>query len=237
MTKAMHIVLLPGMDGTGELFAPLVDAFPEGVEVIVVSYPRDEVLGWDELVAFVEGAVPVGEAYCLVAESFSGPVAIRFASRKPPGLEGLILCASFCRNPLPRGLGWLARLAKPVAFKRRPPSGFLRRYLLGPSAGEELLDSVRRAIGGVSPGVMAARVSLAAAVDVAGDLDGVDVPILYLQASEDRLVGGRGWSQIHAVKPNASLVGLAGPHLLLQCKPKEASIAILEFATRVHRKS
>jgi len=35
----MKIVLLPGLDGTGNLFNPLLKAIPQNSEVIVVSYP------------------------------------------------------------------------------------------------------------------------------------------------------------------------------------------------------
>jgi len=35
-------VLLPGLDGTGELFAPFVDAAPVGVSTIVADYPTSE---------------------------------------------------------------------------------------------------------------------------------------------------------------------------------------------------
>jgi hypothetical protein len=33
---------LPGLDGTGELFAPLVAAAPRGISTIVVDYPTGE---------------------------------------------------------------------------------------------------------------------------------------------------------------------------------------------------
>ena len=33
------LVLLPGMDGTGDLFAPLLSALPPALRTIVVRYP------------------------------------------------------------------------------------------------------------------------------------------------------------------------------------------------------
>ena len=41
----MRLVLLPGMDGTGRLFGPLLAALPPGIDGEPVAYPRDEPLG------------------------------------------------------------------------------------------------------------------------------------------------------------------------------------------------
>ena len=105
----MKVVLLPGLDGTGRLFAPLLRALP-GLEPIVVSYPCREVLDVQGLLHVIEGALPT-EPYILVAESFSGPLAVRVAARRPLGLRGLVLVASFVRSPLGR-----IRPADPVLF-------------------------------------------------------------------------------------------------------------------------
>jgi hypothetical protein len=35
----MKIVLLPGLDGTGILFKPFIEALPNGIDVLVISYP------------------------------------------------------------------------------------------------------------------------------------------------------------------------------------------------------
>ena len=42
-----HLVLLPGLDGTGELFAPLVKAFGDDVTSSVVRYGSE--LTFDDL--------------------------------------------------------------------------------------------------------------------------------------------------------------------------------------------
>jgi surfactin synthase thioesterase subunit len=38
------LVLLPGMDGTSELFAPFIAALPKDFEPIPIRYPRDRFL-------------------------------------------------------------------------------------------------------------------------------------------------------------------------------------------------
>lgn len=122
------LVLLPGMDGSGALFAPLVAAFRGRVRTQVIAYPSGQALGYEELAAFVRPLLPAGP-YFLLGESFSGPVAIALAASAPPGLAGLILSCTFARNPSPKLrpfrfmlplLPWSARL-----------SGFAAPLLLG----------------------------------------------------------------------------------------------------------
>ena len=81
----MKIVLLPGLDGTGELFKPFIDSLPPGIEPILVSYPPKEKLGYGELSDYVMSRLPKDEEYLLVGESFSGPIAYSDYKQLRPG--------------------------------------------------------------------------------------------------------------------------------------------------------
>ncbi|MBL4770383.1 MAG: alpha/beta hydrolase [Planctomycetes bacterium] len=211
------------------MFAPFLRALPEGVVTTVVRYPRNEELWWAELLRIVEGAIPVGEDFCLVAESFSGPLAIELAAGQPAGLKALVLCTSFCSNPLRWGLRWLTRLARPRLFKCRMPRGFVRRFLLGPGAASELTDWARSVMASVAPGVTASRARLIHSVDASPALARVTVPVLYMEGRGDRVVGSRGWDQVQAALPTAQHAILDGPHLLLQRLPSESAERIMQF--------
>ena len=83
-TRLPAVVLLPGLDGTGKLFAELVKSLDPGVSAIVVAYPRDQPMGYEELdtlVMSVLNKLPPDQRYVLLGESFSGPLAIRIAAR------------------------------------------------------------------------------------------------------------------------------------------------------------
>jgi pimeloyl-[acyl-carrier protein] methyl ester esterase len=75
------LVLLPGLDGTGKLFAAFVRALGAGVESRVVGYSPDEPLGYEELELKVRAQLPLDRSYVLLGESFSGPIAMRIAAR------------------------------------------------------------------------------------------------------------------------------------------------------------
>src|SRR5579863_3225723 len=96
----VKLILMPGMDGTGELFAPLLRALGTSVETSVVRYPPDEPLGYAELLPRVRAELPQSGPFVLLGESFSGPLAIMLAGEAPAGLRGVMLSASFATNPV-----------------------------------------------------------------------------------------------------------------------------------------
>src|SRR5689334_21645025 len=93
-----EIVLLPSMDGTGELFAEFRLMKPAGFEVSVIELP-EEPLSYADLERLIEPRLSQDEPFVLLGESFSGPLAIRLAAKRPPNLRGLILCNSFVSAP------------------------------------------------------------------------------------------------------------------------------------------
>lgn len=56
------LVLLPGMDGTGQLFAPLLAKLPVSMRTKVVAYTGDQTLGYEELIALAANARRMQEA-------------------------------------------------------------------------------------------------------------------------------------------------------------------------------
>ena len=74
------IVLLPGLDGTGTLFRPLLAHLPSPLRPIVVAYPGNEKLGYDALRQRVMAALPTEEPFVILGESFSGPLALMAAA-------------------------------------------------------------------------------------------------------------------------------------------------------------
>lgn len=93
--------MLPGMDGSGSLFQPFLAAYAGPQECRVVSYPDDPTLDYESLEAYVRSVLPTAHAFVLVAESFSGPLAMSIAAKPPAGLKGLIMVCSFASNPQP----------------------------------------------------------------------------------------------------------------------------------------
>jgi hypothetical protein len=147
-----------------------------------IGYPTDSTASVAELVELVRPRLP-SSRWLLLAESFSGLVAIRLAAEKPAGLLGLVLVASAARWSRLRRL----RSAPMRALFSLPAPSALLEWLFLDDATAELLPAVRRAITASPPRVLAARFRELVNADVRSELGAVEVPVLYLQASRDRL--------------------------------------------------
>ena len=227
----MRLLLLPAMDGTGRLFAPLLRTLPTELPARVVLYPPREPLGYAGLLPLVEAAAAEGGEFVVVGESFSGPLALMLAARRPPGLRAVVLCASFVRFPLPVPHLWLGAV-QPWVFRFRPHR-LISWVLLGRHGRGELAALVREALRSVSGEAMAARVRAVVGVDVTAELRACPVPVLYLRARQDLVVRPGCWRAVHAARPDTEVAELSGPHLLLQAVPSEAAAVIASFCERV----
>jgi pimeloyl-[acyl-carrier protein] methyl ester esterase len=186
-TSLRKLVLLPGMDGTGELFAGFVDALPSVYETIPVRYPADLHLDASALTALVESVTRDAEPFVLLAESFSTPVAIDYAAAQPPNLKALIICAGFASSPVHGLRRIVVSLLSPLLVAATPPEWAVRYWLLGQHPPRPLLVAVRKAISSVKPRVLAGRLRAILGCDARAALGQTKVPILYLQGIDDRL--------------------------------------------------
>ncbi|MFH1469140.1 MAG: alpha/beta hydrolase [Pseudomonadota bacterium] len=226
------LALLPGLDGTGRLFAPLQAALAASEQAVTVTYPEDIPLDEPALLAWVGARLPRREPFLLVAESFSGPVAMAVAASAPPNLLGLVLVATFAEPPR-RPPRWCVRLLLPWLFRLPPPAFALRWLLLGPGAPQGLVRGLRDALRAVAPAVLAHRVRQVLATDALAALAAVKVPVLYLEGGKDRLVPARCAQRIAAHLPGLERASIAAPHLLLQRTPK-AALARIRAWWRAH---
>jgi pimeloyl-ACP methyl ester carboxylesterase len=228
-TQRLKLVLLPGMDGTGELFAEFVAALAGEFEIVTARYPTEQCLSYSELEGFVRAACPISEPFVLLAESYSTPLAIKYAASNPESLEGLVLCAGFATSPARgwrRFLGWLLA---PVMFRIPLPDLAAKLWLVGPNGLPSLLGSVRTAVSSVKPKVLAKRLRDVLVSDARQEMGQVTVPVLYLQAKQDRLVSSSCLDELRRIKPQMTVAALDGPHLLLQREPYKAAETVAGF--------
>ncbi len=223
-----RLVLLPGLDGTGDLFRPFLNAVDPAARSTVVRYSLPEVSGYAECRAVAEAQLPDSEPYILVGESFSGPVAVSIAATNPPGLRGLVLVGSFVETPR-LALRWLSAFIN-VLPTHNGPSWLTDFLLLSRWATPELRQCIADAMAKVSQGAVRARLREIAHVNVSSELSKIQSPILYLRATHDRLVPRSCADRIVGLAPHAMLWEIDAPHMLLQCAPAECARAIRDFA-------
>lgn len=233
--SAPTIVLLPGFDGTGDLFQDFVASLPDDFASHIVRYPTSEDLSYAALLALVRAAVLPSHPIVLVAESFSVPIAIIYAADNPSNLKALILCAGFARSPVCGIQRSILRWIGPVLFRIAPPRLMIRMLLVGRGASDSLLSRVRKAVLSVHRHVLVGRLNSVLDCDVRGDVAKNRVPMLYLRADRDRVIAASCGQEIANLNPLCTIAEINGPHLLLQRNPIESANAILSFIRKLEK--
>ena len=219
-----NLVILPGLDGTGVRIAEFIGQMTP-VSVRIIPYPRDIPLGYTELEALVRAQLPTAGRYALLAESFSGPLAMRIGAEPPKGLCGVILCGTFAKSPFPR-------LLRPLAV--RAPIKSLPRWVRAPlmwgsTNPRRAPPRSQRAMSGVSRAVIRRRIGEIFDVDATRSLARIALPVLVLIARRDHVVPRAATSLLLYNSPQALVAEIDGPHLLLQSRPAECADRVLRF--------
>lgn len=225
---AMDVIILPGLDGTGDMVADFAARLGSVHNVHIVNYPKNERLGYDDLFKLVSADLPENKPYCLLAESFSGPIATLLAAERPNGLRAVIFAASFVKKPsyfpkvfagfanlAPANSSALLRLATPITF--------------GKWSTKELQALLVKSVRTVSAKVLAFRIRQAMSADELWRFTGLDIPMLYIRPSQDRLVSSAVSEEMSRLNPALSVVDVEGPHFILQTKPEECFAIVAGF--------
>ena len=215
------LLLLPGLHGTAELFNPLLAALSNDVIVPVAEFPF-EATDYPRVESAVR--VPAGRI-ALLAESFSGPLAVRLAVRlKAEGrLSALILVATFARSPMRWFPWWLVPSWAPV-----PPITIVARLLLGPDANPDRVRELAIVLKRIPPKTALARLRAVARCDERANLSTlIGIPTLYIQALDDQVVSSHALADFAPLRPQVRV--LHAPHLVLQTRPIECAQAIVAF--------
>lgn len=218
---------MPGLDGTGISFEPLAALLPPTVAATVITYPNEK-QSFEEVVRCAAAQFPADEDILVIAESFSGPVAIELIASGQVKAKGLVLVATFATSPR-KLLPLFCRLPLGVLFSFPAPELFLR-VLLGKGESMRNLKPIwRRIKAAVYARVLAHRLRLVRAVDVTRSLSKLNIPTCYIQAENDAAVPSTAMSPIAEAVPSLLVKKIQGPHFILQAQPAQSLAIIQEF--------
>lgn len=213
----MKIVLLPGMDGTGVMFKPFIEAMPKDMEPLVISYPNDKKLSYEELVDYVLARLPDNDEFILVGESFSGPIAYRLALRKPENLKAVIFVASFLSRPAKSVLDLIRYLPVGLLLSIPLPTFAVKLLLSGVNASEQLIDLLKQTMDMIPARTFAFRLMQVA--KLSGSHHHCMTRAVYIQPTNDKLVSARCVEEFSEVMDNLNIYRVHGPHFILQSNP------------------
>jgi pimeloyl-ACP methyl ester carboxylesterase len=223
----MKIIILPGLDGTGLLLAEFETILAQQHSVSVIQYPP-ELFRYEDLHRWIEKELP-DDDFIFIAESFSGPLAIMLAAQKLPNLKGVIFVATFARSPI--SLPQIAtHLVSVMPIKSAFLSFMIQPLVMGRWSNESFTRSFRNAMQIVPKATLTRRLSEVLTVDVREQLKSLSLPLLYLLATQDRLVPER-MSRDFDLGPG-TIFAVDAPHFLLQSRAEEAAKAVSAFLLR-----
>jgi pimeloyl-ACP methyl ester carboxylesterase len=164
---------MPGFDGVGELRREFVEALASIAPARAIDYPNRTLESLSGYARYASSQVSPQSRPVLVAESFSGLVATRWAAHDPH-VAAIVLCGAFASNPNPlsdlaaswpgtaKFLG--ASIMSPVTLLSRDPAR--RRWS----------QALRTAVGSLDKNVIAERLKIIATEDVSAELRGLRIP-------------------------------------------------------------
>lgn len=221
------LVLLPGLDGTDEFFAPLLAALPPWLEPRIVTYPGSGRQDYETLLGVVRAAIADVGACHVLGWSFSGPLALALAAAEPERVRGVILVATFVRSPHRMLSALRHAITGPAVWSWR----FGRRlplWLFRPRA-DPLRQAKSRTWRRVSASVIAARLRAVVSVDATDALRRCPQPVLYLASARDGIVPNRNAGEIVALRPAVQVAVIPGAHQAMYSHPLHAADAIATF--------
>lgn len=216
------VVLLPGLHGSTALYDVFVALAPPWARCRPLPLPTLGDQGFDGLASTLEAELRRLEGFVLVAESFSGPVAVRLLARLGERVALLALCNPLVELSLTLPVG----LAASAASWREMPSAAAAAVLAdGDRAlGKAALDGIRA----LPKEVLEARLTAAFAARSEEITPLLAPPLLAILGSRDRLVSPDWTRALLADVPFATVVELDAPHLVVQTKPAEVWDAITD---------
>lgn len=229
MSGQAVICLLPGLDGTGLLYCRLETELLRNFETSILRYDIYDG-SYADLAKKLASRLPQGRPFVLVAESFAGPLAILLAAGRPPGLQAVVLAASFARTPVSGGRNVAALIDHMPLL--RPPRFLLERLLMNDSRDAELAKQLEDALARVPLTTLKARALAALRCDVSAELARLDVPLLYLTAKRDRLIPRCAGDWIAQMYVNTERECVDAPHFVFQTAAETAAGCIHAFLTR-----
>ena len=229
------VVLVPGMDGTGQLFYRQVPRLSQSHRVATYALrddARDMRTLVTDLASVVDTAAPAAKRALIVGESFGGALGLSFALAHPDKVSGLVVLNSFPYfSPQ-------IRLRLAIAGLTVLPWGAMQlvrrltafRLHSRHTHREDMAKFMRLTSGATRRGYLN-RLHILRMYDVREALRGMDIPTLFVAADEDHLVPSVQQAELMAsLTPRATVQVLAGHgHICLIAPGVDLAAVIVDW--------
>lgn len=218
----MKIVLLPGLDGSGKLFEPILP-FLDTDNTTVIPLPNSGAQDYETLKEYVKDKLP-NEDYILVAESFSGPIGVLLAKEGLDNLKAIVFVATFLTPPNKFLLNFCKMLPINKLTKLPFSSLFLKIFILGYSTDKKDVLRFKKVIDSVPLQIIQKRLNTISTLSMLEVK--VDLPSVYIRADSDKLVPSNKCDEFLRYFSKMMVKTVKGPHFILQANPSDCASII-----------
>lgn len=186
-----HLVLVPGIDGTGLLFYRQIPAL-ERQFAITTTRHRDDARSMEDLVEHLDRQIEraaAGRPVTLLGESFGGALTLSYALAHPERVERVVILNSFAH------FGSQARLWLGYHLLRATPWGMMRivrqlnaSRMHSPQTERDEIRRFHELMRATTREGYLSRMRILRDYDIREQLPSLRVPALFLAADRDTLV-------------------------------------------------
>ncbi len=208
------IVLVPGLDGTAELFYRQIAPLARRFNVVAFPLPDRRRASMDDLVddlaALITEVTRDGAILC--GESFGGALSMSLALRHPELVKGLVIVNSFPYLSNRLQLAVAPWVIKTIPWAAMPVVRRVTEHRIHSAHTlPEDLQQFRVRMRKIKRDGYIRRLEILAHYDLRGSLDRIAVPVLFLAGTDDRLIPSARWAEFMGERvPNAEVRLLAG---------------------------
>jgi pimeloyl-ACP methyl ester carboxylesterase len=228
--RPTEIVFLPGFDGVAELRGEFVAELNAVAPARAIGYPNRKLETLNGYARFASSQVSAESRPVLIAESFSGLVAARWAAQDPH-VAALVLCGAFARNPS----AWVELAASWPATAQFFGANWMNPmgYLSGDAARRRWSQALTTAVGSLHKDVLAERMRIIATEDVSADLGALRIPVVVVRFQDDLVIDAVATAALEAACVEPVSVKIPGPHYAIETRPLEAAEALRPHLARL----
>jgi pimeloyl-ACP methyl ester carboxylesterase len=165
----------------------------------------------------------------LLAESFSGPIALRLLAKYPGRFQAAVLCATFARSPFVSFLGMRTLVMKGLFGNATLENILLRKFCSGQDIPPDIQQMIHKISEQIPPEIIKKRLQIMDTADTRSLLPRISAPVLYLAGLQDKLVPAELRAELFENIPRICFKGIDGPHLLLQTQGGICATTIMNF--------
>lgn len=228
--SGQKLIFMPGLDGTGASFEPLLKLIPSDIFTKTIYYPNDKFYSFEEIIEHAKSQIEPSQENIILAESFSGPIAITLIGSGQVKAKGLILCSTFARSPRPLLIKVLGHLPLKVITRFLFRKSILKYAIEGDDTTLDLYLTMWKKVNlQVPTRILTHRLKLIDQTDVRRWLPNITIPCCYIRATHDIALPLSTLLDFTETIPDLRVRSIRGPHFILLAHPHASLMAIRDF--------